>query len=64
MKEKDLRNGLRDYQDVRVEMYLRYLNELKKERWFGSIKTHEFIAFFKKVALDGVFIDGENVIFV
>lgn len=62
--EKDIRNGLRDYPKERVELYITYLQKLKKEeRWFGQIRTHTWIDLFKKVAIDHVYIDGDNITF-
>lgn len=62
--EKDIRNGLRDFPKERVELYLTYLKDLKKsERWFSQIRVNTWIDYFKKVALDNVYIDGENITF-
>jgi len=63
MKEKDIRNALRDYDKVRVDLFISYLNSLKKEKWYRNLTTPLVVDLFKKVAIDGVFIDGENVLF-
>lgn len=62
--EKDIRNALRKHPKERVELYLSYLKKLKKdERWFSGIPVTSWIDLFKKVALDNVYIDGENITF-
>ncbi len=60
---------LKDYDKKRVDVFINYLEELKNELkdgkpknwWFKSVSKLEFAGAFKKVASEGLFIDGDTV---
>ncbi len=60
---------LKDYDKKRVDVFIAYLEELKNEKkdgkaknwWFKDVPKIEFANAFKKVATEGLFIDGDTV---
>jgi len=61
---------LKDYDKKKVEIFINYLPELENETdktgklrnwWFSKVSKEEFANAFKKVANEGLFIDGDTV---
>ena len=70
MDIKAIKNGLSDHDATKVEIYINYLAELStvkdrnkklKNPWFKYRTDEELINNFKKVATDGLSIDGEHI---
>lgn len=70
MDIKAIKNGLSDHGTTKVEIYINYLIELStskdgnkklKNPWFKYRTDQELINNFKKVATDGLSIDGEHI---
>ena len=70
MDIKVIKNGLQDHDATKVEIYTNYLVELStakdrnkklKNPWFKYRTDQELINNFKKVATDGLNIDGEHI---
>lgn len=70
MDIKAIKNGLSDHDPTKVEIYINYLVELStvkdrdkklKNPWFKYRTDQELINNFKKVATDGLSIDGEHI---
>jgi len=70
MDIKAIKNRLSDYDTTKVEIYINYLVELSiakdrnkklKNPWFKYRTDQELINNFKKVATDGLSIDGEHI---
>ena len=70
MDIKAIKNGLSDYDTTKVEIYINYIVELStakdrnkklKNPWFKYRTDQELINNFKKVATDGLIIDGEHI---
>lgn len=70
MDIKAIKNGLSDYDITKVEIYINYLVELStakdrnkklKNPWFKYRTDQELINNFKKVATDGLSIDGDHI---
>ena len=65
-----IKNGLKEYDDVRVKVFLNYLQEVEKakkrdgtlvNKWFAFVKPEQAIDLYKKVAIDNLFIDGDTI---
>ena len=64
-----MRELLKDFDIKKVDIFINYLSELEKETkdgkkvnyWFKNINKVEFAGAFKKVANEGLFIDGDTV---
>jgi len=70
MNVTTIKSSLAGYEIEHVNIYVRYLTILLEEKtrdgkaknyWISKISDKEFSEVFKKVALDGLFIDGENI---
>jgi len=70
MNREYIKKGLSDYDKVKVGVYLDYLSFLStekdktkqlKNKWFQYQKDEAFISMYKKVAIDNLYIDGENI---
>lgn len=70
MNINNIKIGLKDYGHTEVDIYLNYLKQLEtakdkkkqpKNPWMKYKSDAELVSFFKKVALDGLSIDGEHV---
>lgn len=71
MDYKKLLEGLKEFNQVEVKVFVNYLNELQnakdkqtqqpKNKWFGYFKAEQAIDLYKKVALDNLFIDGDTI---
>ena len=70
MNFESVRTGLQEYNKQEVNIYCNYLkflsedtdsNNQKKNKWFPYFKQEEAIDLYKKVSLDGLFIDGETI---
>ena len=70
MDIKAIKNGLSGHDTTKVEIYINYLIELSiaknrdkklKNPWFKYRTDQELINNFKKVAIDGLSIDGEHI---
>jgi len=73
MNYTTVKNGLDSYDEVEVEIYINYLNQLenekdksgvKKNKWFHFFKDEEAINLFKKVKKTGLAIDGDMITIV
>lgn len=66
-----VKESLKDYSEVNVEIYINYLKYLEtekekdkvtlKNKWFSYFKDSDATDLYKKVAKDNVFIDGETI---
>lgn len=63
MKREEIKNGLKDFNQNDVDIYTKYLSTLltDKNAWMKSRTTDDFVGYFKKVAADGLAIDGVNI---
>jgi len=70
MNYTEIKKALSDYGQNEVDTYLTYLNALETDKsrdgqlrnpWFSKFKETNAIYLFKKVAADGLFIDGETI---
>jgi hypothetical protein len=70
MDYKAISNGLKDYNEVQVKVYINYLQEVekdknkdgtKKNKWFHYFTPEQAIDLYKKVAIDNLFIDGDTI---
>jgi len=60
---------LKDFDKKKVDVFINYLSELEKETkggkkvnyWYSNISKDEFAGVFKKVASEGLFIDGDTI---
>lgn len=74
MEYSKIKEGLKGYPSTEVQVFITYLQKLEtekswsgankgqpKNRWFGYFTEDQAINLFKKVALDGLFIDGDTI---
>jgi hypothetical protein len=69
MNIDNIRKFLTEYDQTEVGIFLNYLQQLEKETkdnapknpWVRNVTDQAFIDVYKKVAKDGVFIDGESI---
>lgn len=71
MDYKKLNEGLKDYNQVEVKVFVNYLIELQndkdrqtqqpKNKWFAYFTAEQAIDLYKKVSLDNLFIDGDTI---
>ncbi len=60
-----MRNLLKNYKKKDVDVFIAYLNTLRKDekqRWIKTVSTSQLADAFKKVAATGLSIDGETVV--
>lgn len=70
MDYKIVQHNLSEYNNVNIEIFIKYLKFLEKDKkkdqtlanpWFPYFKDDEASEIYKKVAKDNVFIDGETI---
>lgn len=70
MKYENIKDKLKEYNQVNVDVFINYLKHLEfekdsekqiKNKWFAFFKEETAIDLFCKVAQDNIFIDGESI---
>jgi len=70
MDKQNIKNGLKDYDQDKVDAYIDYLEKTSKaigsdkklkNPWMAYRKDEELISYFKKVAEDGLVFDGTHI---
>lgn len=70
MNVKEVKDLLSEYNKINVQSYCDYIEKLKNKKdrnkklkypWVSNVSISKFASIFKKVAQDGIFIDGDSV---
>ena len=65
MNYEEIKNGLAEFDKTKVDVYLTYIHKLmsdpKNSNWKNFFNHKQAIALYKKVAIDGICIDGDSV---
>jgi hypothetical protein len=61
MNHETIRTALKEYDSTKVSVYINYLKTLESEDWMRGLKEEQMIDFYKKVAIDNLYIDGTSI---
>ena len=70
IKQSEIKNALKHFDQNEVDVYVKYLSFLETDKnkdgslknpWMKQRTTEDFIGYYKKVAVDGLAIDGDNI---
>lgn len=61
MNYKAIEVELSDFKKDEVGVFINYLKSLESEYWFKKVTEQELVAAYKKVAIDGLYVDGTTI---